>query len=163
MTGPAGDGNLTAEGHLQEINAVFGLLLILSQAATPAGAMRLVTTALRGFAPGHTAVAWHPNRSGDYYQQAPGDLGPALARLTAPGQVDGDGAARWAFPLTAALGREPVFLGPPAPGAPLAPSEARRGAVLAAALDAVVVIDQEARVTYVNGAFEQTFGYRAGE
>src|ERR1700749_2486032 len=114
MAGPAGDGNLTAEGHLQEITAVFGLLLILSQAATPAGAMRLVTTAVPAIAPGHTAVAWHPSRSGDYFQQAPGHLGPALARLTAPGRIggdaDGDGAARWAFPLTAALGREPVFL-----------------------------------------------------
>jgi PAS domain S-box-containing protein len=35
--------------------------------------------------------------------------------------------------------------------------------VLAAALDAVVIIDRRARVTYVNGAFEQTFGYRADE
>jgi len=210
MAGPAGDGNLTAEGQLQEINAVFGLMLILSQAATPAGAMRLVTTAVPAIAPGHTGVAWHPSRSGDYYQQAPGDLGPALARLTAPGQVGGDGAARWAFPLTAALGREPVFLVTTGPRDPpqqgrfllsvlaqicgtvvanhelraeaelraqagrerdlaqarateLAASEARLRAVLAAALDAVVIIDRRARVTYVNGAFEQTFGYRADE
>jgi PAS domain S-box-containing protein len=34
-------------------------------------------------------------------------------------------------------------------------------AVLEAALDAVVSMDSSARITYVNSAFEQTFGYRA--
>ena len=45
----------------------------------------------------------------------------------------------------------------------LAASEARQRAILEAALDAVVSIDQDARVTYVNSAFERTFGYRAEE
>ena len=211
MTGPDGDGSLTAEGQLQQINAVFGLLLILSQAASPAGAMRLVTTAVPSIVAGHTAVAWHPSTSGAYYEQAPGHLGPALARLTGPGRLDVDGAdVCWAFPLTAALGREPVFLvttGPrdlsqqsifllsvlaqicgtvvanhelsteaelraqadrerdiaQARAAELAGSEARQRAVLEAALDAVVTIDHQAQVTYVNSAFEQTFGCRAAE
>jgi PAS domain S-box-containing protein len=43
----------------------------------------------------------------------------------------------------------------------LAVSEARQRAILEAALDAVISIDQDARVTYVNSAFERTFGYRA--
>jgi PAS domain S-box-containing protein len=42
-------------------------------------------------------------------------------------------------------------------------SEARQRAVLEAALDAVISIDRHGRVTYVNSAFERTFGYRAGE
>src|SRR5579875_2885056 len=111
MTRPDGDGSLTAEGQLQQVNAVFGLLLIVSQAASPAGAMRLVTTAIPAIAAGHTAAAWHPSTSGAYSEQAPEHLGPALARLTGPGRLDVDGpSVCWAFPLTAALGREPVFL-----------------------------------------------------
>jgi PAS domain S-box-containing protein len=43
----------------------------------------------------------------------------------------------------------------------LTASEARQRAVLEGALDAVISIDQHARVTYVNSAFERTFGYRA--
>ena len=45
--------------------------------------------------------------------------------------------------------------------AAFAASEARRRVVLEAALDAVVSIDDQARVTYVNTSFEQIFGYRA--
>jgi PAS domain S-box-containing protein len=44
-----------------------------------------------------------------------------------------------------------------------AASEARHRAVLEAALDAVVSIDQRGRVTYVNSAFERIFGYRPVE
>lgn len=47
--------------------------------------------------------------------------------------------------------------------AELAASEARQRSVLQAALDAVVSIDQLGRVTYVNNAFEQTFGYRSAD
>ena len=47
--------------------------------------------------------------------------------------------------------------------AELTASEARQRAILEAALDAVVSIDQFARVTYVNSAFEDIFGYRADE
>ena len=45
--------------------------------------------------------------------------------------------------------------------AELTASEARQRAILEAALDAVVSIDQFARVTYVNSAFEHIFGYKA--
>ncbi|HEY3879461.1 MAG TPA: PAS domain S-box protein [Trebonia sp.] len=45
--------------------------------------------------------------------------------------------------------------------AALSGSEARLRAVLETALDAVITIDADARVTYVNTAFERTFGYRA--
>ena len=45
--------------------------------------------------------------------------------------------------------------------AEFAASEARQRAVLDAALDAVISIGSAARVTYVNSAFEQTFGYRS--
>ncbi len=47
--------------------------------------------------------------------------------------------------------------------AELTASEARQRAVLEAALDAVLSTDQLGRVTYVNSAFEQIFGYRAAE
>jgi PAS domain S-box-containing protein len=47
--------------------------------------------------------------------------------------------------------------------AELASSEARQRAILEAAIDAVISIDRHARLTYVNSAFERTFGYRAGE
>jgi PAS domain S-box-containing protein len=204
----AENADLTPEARLQGVNAVFGLLLILTQAPTSARAMHLVTTAVPSIAPGHTAVAWHPSEAGDYYEQAPGEAGRALAQLTGPGRIELDGTSHWAFPLTAALGRTPVFLvttGPrvlpeqeifllsvlaqmcgtvvanhelsaeaelraqsardrdiaQARAADLTASEARQRAVLEAALDAVVTIDQRARVTYVNSAFEQIFGYRS--
>ncbi|HEY1822391.1 MAG TPA: PAS domain S-box protein [Trebonia sp.] len=107
----ADDAELAAAARLQGINAVFGLLLILTQASSPERAMDLVTTAVPSIASGHTAVAWHPSASGDYYQRAPGAAGPALALLTGPGRLTVAGVACcWAFPLTAPLGREPVFL-----------------------------------------------------
>jgi PAS domain S-box-containing protein len=47
--------------------------------------------------------------------------------------------------------------------AELAASEARQHAILDVALDAVISIDRRGRMTYVNSAFERTFGYRAPE
>jgi PAS domain S-box-containing protein len=47
--------------------------------------------------------------------------------------------------------------------AALATSEARQQAILEAALDAVISIDGHGRITYVNSAFEQIFGYRADD
>jgi PAS domain S-box-containing protein len=47
--------------------------------------------------------------------------------------------------------------------AELAASDARQRAILEAALDAVISIDQHACVTYVNSAFEHIFGYRTDE
>jgi PAS domain S-box-containing protein len=42
-------------------------------------------------------------------------------------------------------------------------SEARQRTVLQAALDGVISIDRQARITYANTAAERIFGYRAGE
>jgi PAS domain S-box-containing protein len=203
---------LDVAARLSSVNAVFGLSLVLAQASSPAQAVRLVTTAVPAIAPGHTAMAWHPSASGDYYQQAPGSARDVLARLTAAARLDVAGFdSCWAFPITPPLGREPLFLiavGRQDPlaeeeafllsvlaqmcgtvianhellaetelraaadrdrdiararAAELAASEARQRAVLEAALDAVVSMDGSARITYVNSAFERTFGYRAAE
>ena len=200
---------LGAVETLPAINAVFGLSLVLTQASSPAQAMRLVATAVPAIAPGHTAMTWHPRASGEYYQQAPEGAGDALAGLTGAGRLDVEGhASCWAFPVTPPLGRQPLFLvivGEQDPleeeifllsvlaqmcgavianhdllaetklrsqadaerdvararAAELTASEARQRAILEAALDAVISMDTSARITYVNSAFEQTFGYRA--
>jgi PAS domain S-box-containing protein len=47
--------------------------------------------------------------------------------------------------------------------AELSAAEARHRAILAAALDGVLIIDQQSRVTYVNTAAERIFGYRADQ
>jgi len=47
--------------------------------------------------------------------------------------------------------------------AELAASETRQRTILEAALDGVISVDQEARITYTNSATERIFGYRAGE
>jgi PAS domain S-box-containing protein len=47
--------------------------------------------------------------------------------------------------------------------AELAASEARQRAILEAALDGVISIDHQARITYANTAAGQIFGYRPGE
>jgi PAS domain S-box-containing protein len=205
----ADDVELDAAARLSSINAVFGLSLILTQASSAAQAMRLVTTAVPAIAPGHTAMAWHPSASGEYYQRAPDGAGDTLARLAGAGRLDIDGAGScWAFPITPPLGGEPLFLvtvGQQDPleeetfllsvlaqmcgavianhellaqtrqrseadreldvarthAADLAASDTRQRAILEAALDAVISMDGRARITYVNSAFERTFGYRA--
>jgi PAS domain S-box-containing protein len=196
---------------LSSLNSVFSLSLILAQASSPAQAMRLVTTAVPSIAASHSAVAWHPSKSGEYYEQAPEGVGSLLTELTGVARLDVKGfPASWAFPVTSPLMREQVFLivtgsedlstqetfllsvlaqlcgaviaslhsvsdaelrgqadrereVAEARAAVLASSEARQRAILETALDAVISIDQYARVTYVNSAFEQTFGYRAAE
>ena len=47
--------------------------------------------------------------------------------------------------------------------AELSAGEARHRAILAAALDGVVIIDRDGRVTYLNAAAERIFGFRAGQ
>jgi PAS domain S-box-containing protein len=196
---------------LSSVNSVFSLSLILAQASSPAQAMRLVTTAVPSIAAAHSAVAWHPSKSGEYYQQAPESVGGLLAGLTRVARLDVEGfPACWAFPVASPLGREQVFLivtgsdelsdqetfllsvlaqlcgtvianqelvsetelrgqadrereVAEARASVLATSEARQRAILETALDAVISIDRNSRVTYVNSAFERTFGYRPGE
>jgi PAS domain S-box-containing protein len=203
---------------LSSVNSVFSLSLILAQASSPAQAIRLVTTAVPSIAPSHSAVAWHPSKPGEYYDQAPESIGGLLAGLTGVARLDVAGfPACWAFPITSPLTREQVFLivtghedlsdqetfllsvlaqlcgaviasleliaaereraseaelrgqadrereVAEAQAAVLAASEARQRVILETALDAVVSIDGDARVTYVNSAFERTFGYRAEE
>jgi PAS domain-containing protein len=180
---------------LSSVNSVFSLSLILAQASSPAQAMRLVTTAVPSIAASHSAVAWHPGKSGEYYEQAPASVGSLLTGLTGVSRLDVAGfAACWAFPITSPLAREQVFLivtGSEdlsdqetfllsvlaqlcgtiiasqeliaAERERLSQLEARQRVILESALDAVISIDSGARVTYVNSAFERTFGYRAEE
>ncbi len=171
--------------------------------------MRLVITAVPSIAAAHTAVAWHPSKPGEYYEQAPESVGHRLTELTGVARLDVEGfPACWAFPISSPLTGEPVFLivtgsedlsgqetfllsvlaqlcgaviaslhsvseaelrgqadrerqVAEARAAVLATSEARQRAILETALDAVISIDRDSRVTYVNSAFEQAFGYRA--
>ena len=107
----ASDLELAVNARLSSVNAVFTLSLILTQASSPAQVMRLVTTAIPSIARCEKALAWHPRRSGDYYQRAPDALSKALASLMAPGRLTLDGWTSWsAFPLTSPLADEPVFL-----------------------------------------------------
>src|SRR5215470_16243162 len=99
------------QARLPSVNAVFTLSLILTQATSPRQVMRLLITAVPSIAPGQKALAWHPSRSGDYYERAPDTIRDALAGLTGPGRVElGDFSSWWAFPLTSPLAREPVYL-----------------------------------------------------
>ena len=196
---------------LSSVNSVFSLSLILAQASSPAQAMRLVTTAVPSIAASHSAVAWHPSKSGEYYEQAPESVGSLLTELTGVARLDVEGLpASWAFPITSPLAREQVFLivtgtedlstqetfllsvlaqlcgaviaslhsiseaelrgqadrereVAEARAAVLATTEERQRAILETALDAVISIDRDSRVTYVNSAFERTFGYSAEE
>jgi PAS domain S-box-containing protein len=192
---------------MSSVNSVLSLSLVLAQVPTPAQAIRLVTTAVPSIAASHAAVAWHPTRSGDYFERAPEEVGSLLAGLTGVARLDVKGpAACWAFPINSPFSHEQVFLivtgsedlsdqetfllsvlaqlcgtviasqesiaaererlsqiAAETRASVLAVSEARQRTILEAALDAVISMDQHARLTYVNSAFERTFGYRAEE
>jgi PAS domain S-box-containing protein len=108
-----GPGDLASGGNaeLSSLNAVFTLSLILIQASSPRQLIRLITTAIPSIVPCQQAVAWHPHRSGEYYERAPDAVGDALTRLAEPGRLDlADQAPGWAFPLTPQLAGDPVFL-----------------------------------------------------
>ncbi len=107
----ANDLDPSVRARLSSVNAVFTLSLILTQATSPGQVMRLVTTGIPAIAPGHKALAWHPSRSGAYYERAPGNIGDALAGLTAASQLEmGDHSSWWAFPLRPPSADDPVFL-----------------------------------------------------
>jgi PAS domain S-box-containing protein len=110
--GPDADGVAPDLSRLvSSVNSVLSLSLILAQVSTPAQAMRLVTTAVPSIVASHSAVAWHPSRSGDYFEQAPQDVGILLASLAGAARLDVKGsAACWAFPITSPFSREQVFL-----------------------------------------------------
>ncbi len=96
---------------LSSVNSVLSLSLILAQTSSPAQAMRLVTTAVPSIAASHSAVAWHPSRSGDYYQNAPDHVGSLLTGLTGVARLEVAGSpACWAFPVSSPFSREQVFL-----------------------------------------------------
>src|SRR5579862_8084563 len=85
-------------GVLASVNSVFSLSLILAQASSPAQAMRLVTTAVPSIAAAHSAVAWHPGQSGEYYERAPEGVASLLTGLTGVARLEAAGfAACWAF------------------------------------------------------------------
>ena len=115
----ANDLEPALQARLSSANAVFTLSLILTQATSPGQVMRLVTTGIPAIAPGHKALAWHPSRSGAYYERAPDNICDALAGLTAPVRLEmGDHSSWWAFPLGPPSADNPVFLvtvgtGPP--------------------------------------------------
>jgi len=99
------------QARLPSVNAVFTLSLILTQASSPVQVMRLVITAVPSIAHGQKALAWHPSRSGDYYERAPDNMSDALARLTGPSRLEmGDFSSLWGFPLRSPPAYEPVFL-----------------------------------------------------
>jgi PAS domain S-box-containing protein len=110
--GPGGDGVAPDLSRLvSSVNSVLSLSLILAQVATPAQAMRLVTTAVPSIAASHTAVAWHPSRSGEYFERAPQHAAGLLAGLTGVTRLDVKGSiACWAFPISSPFSREQVFL-----------------------------------------------------
>jgi len=110
--GPGGDDVAPDLSRLvSSVNSVLSLSLILAQMPTPAQAMRLVTTAVPSIAASHSAVAWHPSRSGDYFEQAPEDVGGLLADLTEVTRLDVEGSAVcWAFPIASPFSHERVFL-----------------------------------------------------
>jgi len=107
----ANDLDPAVRARLSSVNAVFTLSLILTQATSPGQVMRLVTPGIPAIAPGQKALAWHPGRSGAYYERAPDDIGDALAGLTAPSRLEtGDGSWWWAFPFGPPSADNPVFL-----------------------------------------------------
>jgi len=97
--------------RLSSVNAVFTLSLILTQATSPRQAIRLLITAVPSIASCHKVLAWHPSRSGDYYERAPDIISNTLTRITVPGRFEMDGSSSWwAFPLAPALAHNPIFL-----------------------------------------------------
>lgn len=117
MTSTAGgipstsDVDPAAEARLSSFNAVFTLSLILTQASSPDQVMRLVTTAVPSIVPCQRVLIWHPDKSGKYYERAPGNIGEVLAKLTGPGPLElGDFPPSWVFPISSPLADNQIFL-----------------------------------------------------
>jgi PAS domain S-box-containing protein len=96
---------------LSSVNSVLGLSLILAQTSSPAQAIRLVTTAVPSIVASHSAVAWHPSRSGEYYERAPEHVAGLLTGLTGVARLEVEGPLGcWAFPISSPLTHEQIFL-----------------------------------------------------
>jgi sugar diacid utilization regulator len=108
----ADDSELAFRARLSLVNAVVALsLVILTQASSPRQVMRLVITAGPSIVPRRRVLAWHPRRSGDYYERAPDNVSDTLAGLTAPGRLQmGDSASWWPFPLGPPSADNSIFL-----------------------------------------------------
>jgi len=105
------DSELDVRARLSLLNAVFALSAILTQSSSPRRVMRLLTEAVPSLVRCQKALAWHPSRSGDYYERAPDNIGDALAGLTAPSRLEmGDYSSWWAFPLGPPSADNPIFL-----------------------------------------------------
>jgi hypothetical protein len=50
----------------------------------------------------NSVLAWHPSRSGDYYERAPGSISDTLTGITVPGQFELDGTVIAKLELLAA-------------------------------------------------------------
>ena len=96
---------------LSPVNSVLSLSLILAQTSSPVQAIRLVTTAVPSIVASHNAVAWHPSRSGEYYERAPEHVAGLLAGLTGVARLELDGPLScWAFPISSPLTHAQIFL-----------------------------------------------------
>jgi sugar diacid utilization regulator len=105
------DPELAVRGRLSTLNAVIALSVILIQSSSPRQVIRLLTEAVPSIAHCQKALAWHPSRSGHYYQRAPDNIGGALAGIMAPSRLEmGDSSSWWAFPLGSPSADNPVFL-----------------------------------------------------
>lgn len=105
------DLELAVQAKLSSVNAVFALSAILTHSSSPSQAMHLVTTSVPSIASCHKALAWHPSKSGGYYERAPDDIGDALARVTSATRLEvGDHSSWWVFPLGPPSTDNPVFL-----------------------------------------------------
>lgn len=106
------DTDAAVQSKLSSLNAVFALSAILTQSSSPSQAMRLVTTAVPSIASCHKSLAWHPSRSGDYYERAPDNVAKTLASITAPRRLElgDDYSSWWVFPLGPPSADNPVFL-----------------------------------------------------
>jgi sugar diacid utilization regulator len=117
MTSAAGrvsslnDLELAVQARLSSVNAVLALSAMLTQSSSPSQAMRLVTTAVPSIASCHKVLAWHPSKSGDYYERAPDNISGTLAKLGGPKRLEVDDySSWWVFPLGASSGDNPIFL-----------------------------------------------------
>jgi sugar diacid utilization regulator len=105
------DLELAVQARLSSVNAVLALSAMLTQSSSPSQAMRLITTAVPSIASCHKALAWHPSKSGDYYERAPDNVSGTLTTLGGPKRLEVDDySSWWVFPLGPSSGDNPIFL-----------------------------------------------------